>query len=306
MKLTYELIRPLIVEEYEGDKFLMHVSFKAGNSPKVVQSSGAISRQYGALSSQAKSLVRDSAVDYLHEMARGLVRGILGTGRMGEAGRRVTERVIHENKRKLRMTKDDKRAAVVEAFRRVANQFHYDNINNRWLLVEGLSEFSEKMTNLSLDDPYDKEVLARMLMELAEADGEVTADERALLSEHLPQSYRTLNELSLGDSLSRVELEKTSVKNREGMFMLAATMILIDREVTPGEKRRLIEFADYFGFTTGKVNDLVRMAKTYILEQAILSPDITRAELFELADGIKLPRDEAERVLVSMKKRSYV
>ncbi|MEM7104637.1 MAG: hypothetical protein AAF502_15985 [Bacteroidota bacterium] len=301
MNITYEDIKP-IIEREQLTEYRMVVWFKADNSPKIIESSANIQRSQAEYN-QVESIVRDDIIDHLQDVVRGVVGGVLGKGLVGRISTRATERLMHENRRKFSYSKMDKRRAVVEAFKRVATQFSFDRNTGSWKLIEGLSQFDKKRVDNPITNGYDKEVLARMLIELAEIDAGISNKEQTFLESYLDHNVGSVRELALMDPLSKVELEEVSQKSKETVFMLATAMVLVDERASASEKTHLLTFAGMFGFSTEKVNELILNAKLFILEQAIYKVGHSREALFAFADKIKLSREEAERHFIRYKKR---
>ena len=81
-------------------------------------------------------------------------------------------------------------------------------------------------------------------------------------------------------------------------------MALADYDLDSSEIRLLSTYGELFGISDHRKEELATMAKKECLENAITA-ETSREELFNLADGIDLDRDNAERCMISYKKKMY-
>ncbi len=310
MEITYEMIAPLIVhQEIEGRNMIVEFETPDG---EVVSSSAPIkqgSNVQGVVAREASRVAKRQA----RRVSSRLVRGALGGGMMGRIGSRVVRTSTRETMRNTNFfSQGDKEAAIVAAFKRVKHKFiaqeeqpekERPRVRISKKEMSTLPLLEAQLKKYPIDNPYDREILARMLTELADADGRITSDEKAFLEESIGSDFGSIDELLSKDSISRVECEEVSEKVKPSIYMLAWVMSLIDMELDPAEERLLMDFADMMKFSNRQVDEAMKAAKYYIIEQT-MGIDASKDELFELADAIGLSRDEAERCLIQMKKRT--
>ena len=76
----------------------------------------------------------------------------------------------------------------------------------------------------------------------------------------------------------------------------------VNLDINPAEKRILREYADMFELEEQKTEDMIGMAKSYALEQA-LTPMTSRSELYSLAERLEMSQEDALRSQIQWKKR---
>ena len=86
------------------------------------------------------------------------------------------------------------------------------------------------------------------------------------------------------------------------IYMFAWVIALVDLHSDAVEEELLMEYADVFGLTDVRREELIKIAKYFVLERNI-DPDIPREDLFTYADKIKLSHDDAERCRIQYKRR---
>lgn len=324
--MTYDQIERYIVNtEVEGSKIYCEFSTPSG---EIIVSEAPI-RRVQSIKSQVERNVKRVVVNQARRTATRLLRSVLGGGMLGRTGSSILRTTTSSRNLNIRFTNEEKQAAVIEAFRKVQGQFPAEQVNpsfqtggsidnqdtgRKKISIKQKAAASKKQSSKELSaleqqikknpirSNYDKEILARILVELANADGDISQEEQDLLQSYLPEHTRSVNDLLLMDPISPVECEEVSASSRSTIYTLAWVMTLVDFDLHPSEEGILMEYAEMFGFDEKEVEEIIKNAKTYVLEQAI---DIytRRDELFDLADQIKLDTREAERCLIRVKKR---
>ncbi|MBK6622492.1 MAG: TerB family tellurite resistance protein [Saprospirales bacterium] len=165
-----------------------------------------------------------------------------------------------------------------------------------------MSAVEEQIGKSPLSTRFDREVLARILVELASADGEIESAEQEFLESVVGAEFGSINELMAMEPVSPVECEELNPGVRETIYLLAWVMSLVDLDVNPSERSILMEYAGMFGFSGQKTEEIIRKARLYLLESSIAA-DTSREELFSLADSLGVDRNDAERALIQLKKR---
>ena len=206
-----------------------------------------------------------------------------------------------------------KRAAAVAAFRTVASRFAWDPERSSWISVGAAeqlaSPFERQVREHGLEFPYDREVAARMLVEVAIADGIVTGEERDFLESFIDPTIGSLESLSERPPLSAAELSETTSSVRETMLMLAWLIALADESFDASEDAALQRFAEGLG-ATGVAESARSKAQGHLIEQALDRVfdssghnALTRDALLALADRIGMSRTQAELVEARFQKR---
>ena len=162
--------------------------------------------------------------------------------------------------------------------------------------------FERQLSAYPVTNKYDKEILSRMLVEVANVDGNISEEERSFMESFIPTEIGTINSLLRWDKLSEVECEEVSAPVKKTIYMLAWINAMVDYEIDPDEKTKLMEFAEMLGLSDSDTREMIKASKYYILENAF-GEELNRSELFELADCLQLAHDEAERCLIQYKKR---
>jgi uncharacterized tellurite resistance protein B-like protein len=199
---------------------------------------------------------------------------------------------------------------VLRAFQGVSERFAWDG--RRWVSAESLAEtqteFARQLGALKLTSPYDRSVLARMLMEVAQADGRITAEERELLGRFVAAD--------VGEGrapLSRAELSETSPGAREAALMIAWAVALADSELSDAEREKLGAHAAGLGISGERAAVLKGYAQAFLVDQALAQvyaggrrDEAAYREVMELARRLGLGAEEAERVDIRYRKRNGV
>lgn len=305
-EVSYADIEPLIANKtVEGTK--LHIEFQLVGSDDIIESSAPIRRGRDTKSKTVSRVKRTAAMQARMATSR-VMRRALGSGMIGRTANIGFNTASRDAIQNTQNSKKDVENACVEAFLKVKDYFVLDESTGNWGQAptppppRKMSPFEDQATNSPIVDPHDQSVFARMLAELANADGHIAPEEQAFFSSVIPPGGASLQELLAGDPVSRIECEMVTEGVKETIYMFAWAISLSDMDIDPIEKELLMEYADTFGFPDYRRDELVQNAKFHILEQAI-DPDIPRNELFDLADKIELPRDDAERCKVAYIRR---
>ena len=303
---TYEQIEPLIVsEEMEGRN--VYCEFALPGSDEIFEAK-ANARAGKDVSAKVKRRVTMVARNQARRAATRVVRGALGGGMIGRSGAMAFNTAAREVKPGMGPSAKDVRNAVVKAFMSVAANFHYDEETGEWSKADDppppppKSPLEEQVNSNPIVDPHDKSVFARVLAELAYADGTVTKEESEFFRDIIPPDQPTLDKLAKADPVSKIEAQEVTQGVKATIYMFAWVIAAIDLDVDPVEEELLMEYADVFELPEPRRDELMRFAKYFVLEQNI-DPDIPREDLFELARKIRLGDDDAERCRIAYKRR---
>ena len=319
-EITYELIQPLIIsEEVNGSK--MTCQFEVPGTGEVIEATASIKRDKG-LKSQIQKRVTRTVTSKARVSASRMVRGILGGGMLGRIGSQVMNTASREMTQNLTRgyNSTEKQMAVVQAFNSVAQHFKYDDVlgwkknsvvveekskkrertanTERKQVSNSASDFEKLVARSPISNNFEKEVLARMLIEIAKADGGISNDEEDFLKEFIP-NYDQVTSRPL---LNPIECEEVSRNSKMTMFTTAWVIALVDLEINPLEIAKLDEFADWFGLSDKNYDEAVRMAKSYILEQS-LSSGSSNEDAIAAGKLLELSEDDALRIFIRYKKR---
>lgn len=308
-KYTYDQIQPLVVHE-EVERNRIYVEFQLPGSDEVHESQAPL-RKIRDTKSEVNRVVKRTAANQARRGVTRAIRGALGGGMVGRTSTQAFQVASrHETQKMVRgATSQEKEQAIVEAFLKVEEHFHWDEASQEWTRPatppppKALSAYETELKNNPIDTKYDRQIFARILAELANADGNITPEEKEFFQAVIPTEYGALETLLQGDPVSAIEAQEVGHGAKRSIYMLAWAISLVDMDLDPVEQELLMEYAEMFGLGDDIADDLIKKAKYSILERSI-DPDISRQELFDLADQIDLSHDEAERCKIGMIKRS--
>jgi|GEM_PF-1174443 len=324
MQITYELIRPLIVyAEEEGSKMICE--FEVPGSGEVVESSGSIKR-LRSVQSQVTRTAKRTVTNQLRRVASRTLRQVLGGGIVGRTGSQVFNTAARSSGVGRGYSKEEKEGGIVEAFTRVQNQFKFNQSTGNWEKAGGISIKSGNKINVSpkkisikkkaeqpgfetqlaknpITDKFDIEVLSRMLVAIAKADGEISDEERDFLTSFLNESLGTIDDIAAMGELTSVECEEVSSKSKQTILMLCWTISLVDFDLNSNEEALLEEYAEKMRLSKRDKEEAIKMAKTYILEQ-VITEDVQKHVLHEYAEQIGLSREDADRCHIAWKRKN--
>lgn len=299
MEITYESIKPYILEEkVDGSKVLC--KFQVDN--QVFDSFAHVKTGAKGGSDRVKKMVTNTALGRLRSSVLRVLRSAVGGGFAGTAVSMAGNEVIRQGTDGLKVSKKDKEAAVVKAFEKIAIELTLEG--SKWRLATEFSEFEKLIKRTPLTKAYDKKILARMLVEMARADGTIEAEEKAFFDDFLNSETGSLGELMRAPSISMVECEEVSEEARDNVFMIVAAVALTDNEFADEEQLKLDEYSQMFEFSVKKHEELLRHAQDYTIEAYVrANGQMTRDEIYAFADKIGMERGEAERTQIRLEKR---
>jgi hypothetical protein len=313
MKMDYASIAP-VVRSSEQKGTVMRVVFQdaVGGSP--VEASAPLQRSKD-LAGATRATAQRKLLSHLGFAISRAVNGALGDVNVlskmaGGKVRSAVQGLSASIDSKYSTT--EKQAAIVHAFRSVSDRFRWDGA--AWVLAQGSTvprgEFSEQLDAAPIDDRADLDVLARMLVELAGADGEVGEDEREFLGTFLPAQLE-VDVLIDGPALTEAELRGVSAGPvRESMLMLAWALSFSDDELADEEQDTCRRFARALGISVARGKAMRNAAAGFVLEQVFaeawsggIADEERREDAFAAADRLGLPRPVARRIESQHKRR---
>jgi hypothetical protein len=328
MKYSYPDIEQYLVD-YQIDGKRINCTFQTPNG-EIFEGSAMISATKtigNAVQQQVAKVVKRNA----RRQTNRFIRSMLG-GTAGRIGSQITRSAINDigSSNEANFTTADKEEAILKAFSRVSRHFESRKTErvvrerpergerrgrdrdrgsdrgrgSRRRQEESDSEYENIINNHPVESGYEQEILSRFLVHIAGADGKITPDEREMLADVIPSKFGSILEIQSKDQVSRIEAEEISSDVKETVYLLGWAMALADYDVDAGEVRILNTYGEIFGIPDHRKEKLELLAKKYCLEQAI-TEETSRDELFKLADGMNLDRDEAERCMISFRKKMY-
>lgn len=267
---TYDLLLPLISQEELRDN-TVYVTFQCPVTGAHAQSSAAVDK--GGRTSQWVRSLEGRAASQLRWSLANMVRSALGGGYVGRAGSSMVHEATTGTAGVAKPTQAQRRAAVVQAFRQVQNQFTWSAGRNGFVHGSAQPEqqtgFSQTISGLRITQPHDRQVMARMLAEIAVADGHVDDEERLLVDAFTGGDLGSVEQLLQYPLLAPAELAHVSADLRESMLMLAFAVAYADQVLERSEWDRLQELAAGMGLQGERVDRAAELAREYVIDQLL-------------------------------------
>jgi tellurite resistance protein len=299
MEITYEAIKPYILEEkIQGSK--MFCKFQVDN--QVFEATNSIRTNTSDGKERVTRMVKNTAIGRMRSTILQVLRRAVGGGFAGTVVSMTGNEVVRQGTDGIKHSRKDKERAVVGAFEKITSDITYEG--GRWRLATEFSEFEKLIRRQPLTKAYDKKILARMLVEMARADGTVEKEEKAFFDDFLTEETGSLRDLMRAPAISMIECEEVNAEARENVFMIVAAVALTDNEFADEEKQKLDEYSQMFDFKQEKHDELLRYAQDYTIEMYIrANGQMSRDEVYAFADKIGMDRGEAERTQIRLEKR---
>jgi len=211
------------------------------------------------------------------------------------------------------LDEDETQAALVEAFRTVQGRFVWVPAKGQWVSARAaealMPAFQRQLTRHPVAHPYDRQVLARMLVELARTDGEVAASEQDLLTDLIEGGMEAL---AKRPPLTAAELRTTSGGDtRVSLLLTAWTLALVDEDMANAERALLMTWADGLDLRPAQVVWVRNTSQQHVLEEALERmhtwgghDSYARGQLYALAERLGMTRPEAEEAEAAFQRRS--
>ena len=163
--------------------------------------------------------------------------------------------------------------------------------------------FRKQLADNPVSGRYEQCLLARMLVEIACADGAVSDDEREFLGDFIDPELGTIDDLAKLDKLNAVDLEGAAEATvRETMLMIAWMAALSDEGLADSERERLDELAAGLGVADDRAAKMRNLATSHLLEQAFAGAypggrrdDAAHADTLALAEGLGVSAEDVQR-----------
>lgn len=320
MDFSYEEVSHYVLDyQIDGNRVVVEFQNEAG---EVFESSAVIKRS-NTLTNKLQKKVGRMAKSQARRHASRVVRSALGGGMLGRLGSQVVRSSVSsvdmpgENNH----AQGDVNDAIGKAFRRVSRNFKTKAANERVSgrdrrmdrsdrrgrqversrsRVEELS-FQEHLDKHPVKNLFEQDLLSRIMVGIARADGQISADEREFITEILPKKLGTIQDIAARGDISSVEAEELDGPTKKSIMLLAWSVALVDFDLAPSESRKLNEYASLFGFDHSESNSIANLAK-YETMTSVMDPLMAKSELYDAASGIGLDENEAERMLIQFKK----
>lgn len=315
-QITLSNVQP-IVSQLDVQNRSVRVEFQCPVSQKTVSSSHHVSQQRG-LSNDLKRGVQQSVMYSVQRAFSDLLRDVFGSNvfsrTLGNAGHRTISQVGQQQMNSLSQSEIDE--AVVASFEKVASRFAWDASRGTWVLSsalqQSLSPFQAQLHNHPVRNGYDQQLLARMLVTVAMADGSLAMEEMRFFENTIPASVGTVSGLSAMPPLTSAELSSvTDVGVKRTMLMLAWMLAYCDEEFHPQEGVVIQQLASALGLSGQDVQMASDLAKTQVLEQVMSNLYLTqgfsvqtRQQMLSTAQRMGMSESEALSVEAQFQRRN--
>jgi tellurite resistance protein len=302
MVVTYEMIKPYIAEEkLEGS----NVKCKFQVDGEIFESNSYIKVDSKSSTHNIKNMARSSVLGRLRGALTNFIYKFTGGGLAGNIATMAASETMRQNVSTTSYSRKDQDAAVVDAFKKIEFNLYYDENNRKFKIARQFSEFEKRLKSAPITKAYDKKTLARMLVEMSKADGQIENEEKAFLEGFLSADTGTLSELSRRAPLSAVECEEVTKELKQSLLMIVAAMAISDHDFEAPERQKLSEFGNMMGLTPEKQAESLKLAQDYTIELLIRGgQELSRDEVYAFADKIGMDRAEAERAQVRYDRRT--
>ncbi len=298
--LTYTSIQPLLAATRQEGASLV-CQFQAPGSHTVVEARATV-RTTPRQNTLADSVKRNMLEGVKRMVYQG-IRQLLGYGALAQTGSDLVNTVLTESNLKPAFSEADKQAAVLEAFQSVAGQFVYDNEKKEWSYRSDRSPYDLQLAQFPVSSPFEKEILARILVQLAAASQDINWKEEQFLMDVLGLSPLQFEEVRMKGPVSNLEAEAVSTGTKGTIFLLACTIALMDESLDQVERDHLDALKTNLGLDPAETDRLTLIAKNHILEGAITLA-FSREQLLELAGQINMSETDAERAWIQYRKKN--
>lgn len=308
---TYDSIKPLIASE-EAHGSSVAVVFRCPQTGVEANANGSIKKST-SITAEAGRTAKKNMWSSLRRAVTWAITDAMGSGAVGRTARDVANKAMTAQQKSASFSKAETQAAVVTAFQSVQTQFRWDAAASSWVGVQApATPFAKRLADGPVTERYDQGVLARALVELSAADGDVGAEERAFMADFLDPELGTVDDLMKRPALSAAELSETSDSARGSILMLSWACAMCDEDLADAEANRLGELAAGLGLET-QADELRQDAQQFLLEQALAGvyqgggrDDEAYANAMDAAGKMGIDAAHAEKMDAAYRKRCQI
>ncbi len=310
---TYESIEALIQDvEVNGSQVRCTFSHVDGET---VDSAATIARDNSVMG-KVENTVKRQLINRARSTASRSIFQLLGGGMLGRTGSiivraTVPSRISNHNE----PDENDIHEAVVKAFDKVSSKYSFDEESGTWAPSlperqkismrpkeenQSRQNSTPEKSNESGLNRLEKEVLARLLVEICDADGKLTSEEEDLLKSIIPKELGNADKIRQMDFISPMEIKSLSMNAKQQILKCAFLMSYADFQPHENEMSIIHEYGNQMGMNIAQLKQIEKEAKLETLSASI-DEDTSRSEVFEIASQINISNDEAEMVLINLK-----
>lgn len=171
------------------------------------------------------------------------------------------------------LSDEQRHEAVVRAFLAISPPFLWDSERASWINAAAAGDlnprFNQRLVDAPVTSPDDQRILARVLAELAKADGHVEPDEWAFLAEFVLAETGSIYAIMDEPPLTTEELQTVTPEVRESMLMIGWALVLADNELRSSERTMLETWGDGFGISREQQEVLRKDAARFVVSQQL-------------------------------------
>ncbi len=313
----FATIKPLIAH-VDTQGRTVHVWFRCPVSGDEVTARHTLPEGRGIGNQLSTNLTR-SLLQNLQYTLASLLRSVLGGGAVGRAASSAAQTALSTAARSAsepRLSPAEQQQAVLEAFGSVSARFVFDPERRRWIAARAAAELMSGFQKQSVEHPiehgYDRQVLARMLVEIARSDGRLSSEESTWLTDLIAADMGSLDALTRRPPLTRAELGQTTKGTvRSTLLMTAWALALCDEHLESSESALLESFAAGLGLAPAAAEAARLAAQLHLMDQALERmwtwgghDQHARESLFALAERLGLDRAAAEEAEARYQRRN--
>ncbi|QDG50896.1 hypothetical protein FIV42_09170 [Persicimonas caeni] len=299
---------------------LVHVTFQSKGSNEEVRTVVPVFPQNRPKAGTETS-VEEPFVFSVVRSANGLVRNLLGYTASVSAATTAIDSALDEEEGEApkndggaptvtsvdELSAEQREDVLYRAFERIMFHFAWDPANEEWVIVHearGLgSELQRQLKLAPLESPEDRELVTRMMLDVATADDELSEAEEEVLLDFIDRDQIQNARPGERGRVSQNDLRRASTgQSRETLYMLACAIALADHKFDPEESDRLEFYAKGLGLEEHRAEELMEAAQMFFIEQYMVSrfaetgelDEDAREEVIELAKKIGYDPDSAE------------
>jgi tellurite resistance protein len=205
------------------------------------------------------------------------------------------------------MSEEERQDALYRAFEQVMYLFAWDPATEEWSIVHearGLgSELQRQLKLAPLGSPEDRELLTRMLLDVATVDKEISAAEEEMLLDFVDRDTIARGRPGERGHVSQDDLRRASTGQApETLYMLACGIAMVDHKFDPKESDRLEFYAKGLGLDELRASELLEASQTFFIERYMVRrfastgelDEEAREDIIELAKNLNYDPDSAE------------
>jgi uncharacterized tellurite resistance protein B-like protein len=320
-RFTIEAIRPLVTQEHAQGRYLL-VTFTCPTSRRPVSGKWTVPDSWSRdVAAKVTAQAKQTAWYEVRRQAHSMLHSVLGHGLGRIAGSALDSAYYASGPTSASapspaaaLTGVAKDQAIVEAFRSVAAEFTW--VSGKWVHKSAASSLLSPFERELHDRPlggYEKQVAARLCLEIAGSSGGISQEERSHLEDALAQvgsDPGSLEALAARPPLSKAELAEVSKNNKLGLLALGWTIAYADEAFDSAEQARLDSAAEGLGLSAADRIKARDLARGWLLDQwferafAWGGHDVhLREQAVALGTRIGMTRDEVEAAEASYQRR---